>query len=190
MILASLDTETTGLDVSDGHRIIEICIRCYDLATRRLKLNFVQRIDPQRSIQTKAQEVHGISLEDLKGCPTWEKVAPKVQLILSRSAVAVAHNAQFDMPFIGLELARVGLDIPEPKVFCTMENGRWATPIGKLPSLQELCFACGIDYDKTKAHAAEYDVEVMTQCLWFGMDQGAFRLPVMIPAPIPRDIAA
>lgn len=178
-LITFLDTETTGLEQTEGHRLIEVCMRVYDLDTRRLKVNFVQRINPQRSIAAGAQAVHGISLADLAGEPLWEDVAPKVQKILTASTLAVAHNAEFDMPFIGLELIRINLDCPPVEVFCTMEEGRWATPNGKLPSLKELCFACGIDYDPSKAHAAEYDVDVMANCFWRALDWGFFQPSVL-----------
>jgi len=72
------------------------------------------------------------------------------------------------------------MDIPHTEVFDTMTEGRWATPDGKLPKLQELCFALEVEYDTNKAHAAEYDVDVMMECLWKGIDCGFFTLPKSI----------
>ncbi|CCG43365.1 3'-5' exonuclease [Magnetospirillum molischianum] len=175
-LITFLDTETTGLEQSEGHRLVEVCMRVYDLDTRKLRVNFVQRINPERSIAAAAQAVHGISLAELAGEPTWPAVAPKVHKILSSSAWAVAHNAAFDMPFVGLELVRIGMTCPSVNVFCTMEEGRWATPNGKLPSLKELCFACDVPYDPSKAHAAEYDVDCMAQSFWRGLDWGFFSI--------------
>jgi DNA polymerase-3 subunit epsilon len=173
-----LDSETSGLDQSDGHRIIEFASITYDLATRVERLRFVQRIHPQRTIQAAAQAIHHIDISELTGCPIWDTVAPKIAKILSLSQTAVAHNAEFDLPFIAMELSRIGLAVPNPQVFCTMTEGRWATPVGKLPTLGELCFACDVEYDTSpgKAHGALYDVEVMSRCFWKALDWGFYKL--------------
>ncbi len=177
MIIGAVDTETTGLDQEKGHRIVEICFRLYDSVTRDLTGSFIQRIDPQRSIDAKAQAVHHISAADLIGKPTWEHVAPEIADIMSNIDVMVAHNMPFDGPFIALELARVGIEVPKVQTYCTMENARWATPLGKNPNLGELCFALGVDYNPDAAHAADYDVDVMVECLFKGIDRGFYTLP-------------
>lgn len=178
MIITGLDIETTGLSQEKGHRIVEIAMVCYDSATRQPRLRFVQRINPERNIDAKAQEVHGIALSDLTGKPKWEAVAPKVVAIMQRSALLVAHNGDdFDLPFIVNELLRLDLMPPaHVQTFDTMVNGRWATASGKLPSLKELCFACGVDYDPKKAHAADYDVDVMMESFFKGLDWGRFNI--------------
>ena len=83
----------------------------------------------------------------------------------------------FDGPFIAAELNRIGVNVPDVHSFCTMENARWACPDGKLPRLGELCFAMGVDYDPAKAHAAEYDVQVMMDCYFKGLLRGFYQLP-------------
>lgn len=183
MFITGLDTETTGLDQADGHRIIEIALLTYDTDTRKLVDKYVQRIDPERAIAAAAQAVHGIAYSDLVGMPKWEAVAPIVSTRLAGTHLAVAHNMNFDGPFIGGELLRAGFKVPNMEIFCTMENGRWACADGKSPKLMELCFALGVEYDPAKAHAADYDVEVMMACLWRGMDRGFYTLPIdMTPA--------
>lgn len=179
-IIAGIDIETTGLEQEKGHRIIEICCSLYDLDARQKRLTWSKRINPHRSILADAERVHGISISDLANCPSWEETAPTVQAILKKCHIIVGHNGDsFDFPFIAAELVRVGLQPPNPKTFDTMVNARWATPFGKLPKLQELCFALGIEYDPAKAHAAEYDVDVMMSALWEGIDRGAFILPTL-----------
>lgn len=165
--VAGIDTETTGIDPEE-HRIIEVAVCIHDLVSGKRVGTFEQRVHPQRTIQPKAQEVHGISIEDLKGCPIWSEVAPKLDKILSRCQVAVAHNGiGFDFPFLAIEQSRAGLELPDHlKAVDTMLDGRWATPDGKVPSLKELCFAMGVEYDESKAHAALYDVEVMMECFF------------------------
>ena len=171
-----LDLETTGLDQADGHRIIEIAMITYDLQTRQVLERYEQRIDPDRSVPTASIDVHGITYDMLVGCPKWEDVAPEIARRLAETEFFIAHNAAFDGPFLAGELQRVGLLPPGVKCYCTMENARWATPNGKLPRLEELCFALGVDYDRAKAHAATYDVERTMECLFRGMDRGFYSL--------------
>jgi len=176
-LINGIDTETTGVDQAKGDRIIEVAILTFDFATRKLVDKYVQRIDPERPIAAAAQAVHGIAYNDLVGMPKWDAVAPEVSRRLSMAPVAVAHNMNFDGPFIAGELARLGLAVPNIEPFCTMENGRWATFDGKSPKLGELCFALGVPYDKSKAHAADYDVIVMMACLFKAIDRGFYKLP-------------
>lgn len=171
-----LDTETTGLKQEEGHRIIEIALVRYDIATRELIDSFIQRIDPDRAIDPRAQEVHGICYEDLAGCPKWEEVAGNVSEFIQRGDLLVIQNASFDMPFIENELRRVGVEMSKTAPqFCTKENGRWACADGKFPNLQELCFALGVEYDKAKAHGASYDTEILAECFFRGFDRGFFK---------------
>ena len=177
------DIETTGLKQEDGHRIIEIAFSMwrYNCATgdkRKVGKTWVQRINPMRAIDPGAEAVHGISLASLRGQPVWEDVAPKVHKLLAMTTVFVAHNGEgFDAPFIALELIRVGYKIPNFKVFDTMLEGRAATAYGKVPNLKELCWATGVDYDSDAAHAADYDVEVMENAYWNGIQMGMFPTP-------------
>lgn len=182
LVIAIGDIETTGLKQEDGHRIIEIAIGCYALDTvtlkhRQIGKTWVQRINPMREIDPGAQAVHGISLADLRGMPKWDSIAPRVEAILGKTHTFVAHNAQFDAPFIALELVRVGLPIPAFEVYCTMENGRKSTSMGKVPNLGELCWAMGVDYDPESAHSAAYDVDVLAQSYFRGIARGLFIPP-------------
>lgn len=178
MLIAGLDIETTGLEQEKGHRIMEIAVILCDLDSRKVLGKFIQRVNPQRSVDPKAQAVHGISFEEVSKSPPWERVAPTIVKIMQKADLVIAHNgAGFDMPFIGGELIRIGQPIPDVKCFDTMLEGRWATPTGKVPSLRELCFACGVEYDTAKAHAAEYDVEVMLESFFRGFDKGFFKVP-------------
>ncbi|TXN08952.1 3'-5' exonuclease [Methylobacterium sp. WL103] len=179
MKVAGYDTETTGIAYGD-HRIIEVAVLTYDLATERLLDRYVQRINPLRSIDAGAQRVHGISLAMLSGEPVWKDVAPQVHRRLAAADLIVAHNGiGFDMPFTNYELARVGLPKLETPVLDTMLEGRFATPNGAVPNLGALCTALGVDYGTGagKAHAAHYDVEVMMQCFFRGVRWRAFNLP-------------
>lgn len=174
MIETGLDIETTGLKQEEGHRIIEVCARVY--RDGALVKNFNRRINPHRPIDKKAQEVHGISIDDLRGCPNWEEVAPDLAKLMSISDVVVAHNGRFfDFPFILGEFIRIGVDLDNvPIIFDTMEEAPWATFNGKKPSLREFCMSMGVDYDPSKAHAAEYDVDVMMQAYFRAKEIGRF----------------
>lgn len=183
-IIVGVDIETTGLDQSAGHRIIEVGTLLYDLDSARLLGKYVQRINPMRPIDPDAQRVHGITFDMLAHEPTWEQVAPNVQKILSKAQFMVGHNVRgFDWPFIEGELRRVGLAVPQIELIDTMEEARWATPLGKLPNLQELCFACGVEYDPEQAHGAEYDISVNMKAYFAARAMGFFGPANVVPIP-------
>lgn len=181
MVIAGLDTETTGFDFFKGDRIIEACFGIYQVEHDGIKhlKSITQRINPERSIPADAQAVHGISLESLKESPTWKDFAPKVDAILSKVDLLVIHNAEFDMPFLYGEQERAGYKVDRQiPTFCTMANGRWATFDGKSPQLRELCWSLGVDYDPSVAHAADYDVSRMMACYEKGIELGFYPSPI------------
>jgi DNA polymerase-3 subunit epsilon len=174
-IACAIDLETTGLKQSEGHRIIEFGAILYELETKRLLGKYIQRINPQRPIDTKAQAVHGISFEDVANMPTLEEVAPKIIKVMNAADFFIAHNGEgFDIPFIRNELLRIGLNVDQKPLVDTMLSGRWATGMGKSPNLGELCFATGVPYDTSLAHGAEYDIKVMADAFFVGYDKGFF----------------
>lgn len=176
MIFAAFDTETTGLEPGD-HRIIEAYVGYYDLSGLKHGSR-LWRINPERAISPAAQAVHGISLSELIHEPTWDIVAPQLHAALLKADFIVAHNGiEFDMPFVNHEFKRVGLPPIMSPVVDTMLGGRWAHPYGKIPNLGELCWACDIPYDPSKAHAAAYDVEVMALSFVRGAQWGFFEIP-------------
>ena len=171
-LFVAFDLESTGL-LAPEHRIIEIYAGLYSLETKELIRSFEKRIDPQRSISAEAQRVHGISGADLIGCPTFETVASDLRAFIEQGAFTVAHNGLgFDVPFINAEFVRVGLTKLSRPCIDTCVLGRFATPNGKVPTLGELCFAVGVEYDPEKAHAASYDVQVMTDCFFRAAEWG------------------
>ena len=113
-----LDTETTGLDPKDGHRVIEI--GCIELVNRRLTdQTFHVYINPEREIDQEAIDVHGITNEFLADKPNFAGIADEfVEFI--RGAELIAHNASFDINFLDSELSR----IPQaPNIFSLMHGG-------------------------------------------------------------------
>jgi len=179
IIVGGLDIETTGLEQAAGHRIIEVALTLHDLKTRKLIGSYTSRVNPQRSIDPKAQEIHGISFESLAEEPLWEPVAHKLRSLMGHCKYIVAHNGEgFDLPFIYGEFLRVGVPLPSVGLIDTMLQGRWATADGAVPNLKALCFAAGVKYDGALAHAALYDVEVMMECFFPQLDTGFFKLPL------------
>lgn len=176
MNIAGVDIETTGFDHRDD-RIVEIAISMYRMDGSN-PLRYTQRVHPQRSISPGAQQVHGISIQDLVDCPPWEEVGHRVSKILQKADLVVGHNGdKFDVPFIMMQLMRVNAEIPSFHTFDTMLEGRWATFNGKYPKLGELCFALGVDYEPEKAHSALYDVDVMMDCFFRGLQSEQFKVP-------------
>lgn len=181
MKAVGLDTETTGL-LHPDHRIIEFYGALYDLDpalpvwSRRKIEELHVRIDPQRSIPAEAQRIHGISARELIGSPVWKDVAQQIADFLRKGECLVGHNiVAFDKPFLDQEFKRVGVTPPDKPLFDTMEHARWATYTGKSPTLQELCFACGVLYDPAAAHKADYDVDVTMQCFFRAREWGYFQ---------------
>src|SRR5271154_4137772 len=101
-----LDTETTGLDPTSGHRIVEIgCIELFNaIPTGQF---FHHYLDPERDMPDEAFRVHGLSQEFLMGKPKFGEIAEELLAFLGEAAL-VAHNAEFDMRFINAELSEHG----------------------------------------------------------------------------------
>lgn len=185
MRLVGLDTETTGSEPEQGHRIIELTLLAGDLTFKQRGTDFFEvswqhvctktwRFNPMRTIEPAAIAVHGIELADLKDEPVFKQHAEYIAEQLAESNLIIAHNAEFDISFLVTEFLRCGVDMPERPVFCTMENGRNATAMGKLPTLGELCFAHDVPYDPSAAHSSEYDTECLMKAFLSGLSKGWF----------------
>lgn len=177
ILVTGFDTETTGLDPDKGDKIIEIALLTYDFATQRLVDKYVQRVDPERAISAKAQEIHGIAYSDLVGMPKFRDIATDAAKRIGDSHLLVAHNIAFDLEFVISEFTAAGVAIPDVDGWDTMSESRWACPDGKFPKLGELCFALGIPYDAAAAHAADYDVDRMMACFFEAVKRGVWVLP-------------
>lgn len=182
-LVGGLDIESTGLDYKNGHRIIELALSIYDLETKERVVGVTKRFNPRRTIDTKAQAVHGISLEMLAAEPLFEDEAPALAELLTRCDYIVAHNGEsFDGPFTKAEFRLAGITLPDLPIFDTMLEALWATEDGKRPRLQELAFALGYVYDSSKAHSALYDTDLMMQCFFTARERyGYFKLPHEVP---------
>ena len=165
MILAGIDIETTGLKVENGDRITEIGLKLFNTDTKKYA-QYVQRVNPEKNVSAKAQRITGLTWQLLKSEPTWKEVGLTVNKLLQRVDVLIGHNAiGFDFPFIAHHQNEIGISNPLPNTLIdTMVKGRVCTCDGKLPSLEELCWCLGIEYDQLKAHGALYDAELALEC--------------------------
>jgi len=157
-----LDTETTGLEPSEGHRIIEI--GCVELVNRRPTGNrFQQYLQPDREIDQAATEVHGITNEILSDKPRFGDIVEDfVEFV--KGAELVIHNAPFDVGFINHELALAGHQWGELEDYCTVLDtlalARSLHP-GQKNNLGALCKRYGVDNSQRELHGALLDAEIL-----------------------------
>ncbi|MGB0513881.1 MAG: DNA polymerase III subunit epsilon [Wenzhouxiangellaceae bacterium] len=156
-----LDTETTGLEPEEGHRIIEI--GCLELIDRQLTgRQFHKYINPDRSVEEGALEVHGLSDEFLSDQPRFGEVVDEfIEFI--HGAELIIHNAAFDVGFLDSELARIDprrriADLAQ--VLDTLELARELHP-GQRNSLDALCKRYEVDNSNRTLHGALLDSELL-----------------------------
>lgn len=154
-----LDTETTGLDPKDGHRIIEIA--CVEIIGKvRTGKSFQTYINPLREVPDDAFRIHGISTEFLKDKPKFDDVAKDFLEFIGDSKLVI-HNAAFDMKFINHHLREINLEIIERgNVIDSLELARAKFP-GAGNSLDALCKRFGIDLSRRTKHGALLDCELL-----------------------------
>jgi DNA polymerase-3 subunit epsilon len=157
-----LDTETTGLEVSQGHRIIEI--GCVELVNRKLTGNhYHQYINPHREIDQGAIEVHGITNDFLADKPAFEAIASTF-LEFVQGAELVIHNAPFDMGFLNGEMQRMSGADTRLEELCTVTDtlvmARSKHP-GQRNSLDALCNRYTVDNSQRDLHGALLDAEIL-----------------------------
>ena len=159
-----LDTETTGLDAKNGHRIIEI--GCVEMINRRLTGNhFHYYINPEREIDEGAQEVHGISLEFLQDKPKFNEIVEEF-LSYVDGAELIIHNASFDVGFINAELGLLEHKTRDIATICTITDSlllaRDKHP-GQRNNLDALCKRYEIDNFNRELHGALLDSEILAE---------------------------
>lgn len=157
-----LDTETTGLEPKEGHRIIEI--GCVEMINRRLTgNNFHQYLQPDREIDAEAIEVHGITNEFLADKPRFEDIAEDLLAYLD-GAELIIHNAPFDIGFINHELLLVDPGSKPITDYCsvtdTLVMARQMFP-GQRASLDALCKRYEINNAHRTLHGALLDSEIL-----------------------------
>jgi len=156
-----LDTETTGLSVKDGHRVVEIgCIELDDLVPTKNIFHFY--LNPQRKVSEKAFEVHGYSDEFLSDKKKFEEVADDF-LDFIKDKKIIIHNAEFDIGHLNNELSLIGKNkINKLHVIDTLELARNKFP-GSGISLDALCKRFRIDNSKREKHTALIDCELLSK---------------------------
>ena len=163
-----LDTETTGLDHKQGHRIIEVA--AIELNGRKVsERTFHRYLNPERDIDEGAAAVHGLTLDRLQDEPKFAEIAPALLEFIG-DAELIIHNAPFDMGFLNAELARLGMPPLENKVIDTLKVAKELHP-GKKNNLNALCDRYFIDNSHRTLHGALLDTELLAE-VYLGMTRG------------------
>lgn len=166
-----LDTETTGLDWRNGHRVIEI--GCVEMLNRSLTgRHYHVYLNPEREIDAEAEAVHGINLDFLADKPKFSDIADEFEEFV-RGAELVIHNAPFDVGFLDNELSRIGrqkLAGTCAGVIDTLRMAKEQNP-GKKASLDALCDRYEIDNGHRTLHGALLDAEILAE-VYLAMTRG------------------
>ena len=174
-----LDTETTGLDPAQGHRIVELA--CVELENRSLTGRSLHLyVNPGRDSDPEALAVHGLTTEFLSSHPGFEEVAHQLVEFV-QGADVIIHNAAFDTKFLNAELARCGLpkfDTMCVKITDSLLHARELHP-GKRNSLDALCERYGISNAHRTLHGALLDSELLAE-VWLAMTRGQNSLGIDI----------
>jgi DNA polymerase III subunit epsilon len=156
-----LDTETTGLDPFQGHRLIEI--GCVELVNRIPSGEVFHRyLNPERDVPAEAFAIHGLSAELLKDKPLFADIAEELIAFIG-DAPLVIHNAAFDLGFINAELERAAKPaIARERMVDTLLLARRKHPAGP-NRLDDLCARYGIDNTRRTKHGALLDAEILAE---------------------------
>ena len=158
----AFDTETTGLEIAQGHRIVEIGIVEVDGFSRTGR-RFQKYINPMRPVSEKAYEVHGLGDDFLKNKPTFDQIADELLEFIGDSTLVV-HNAEFDIPFLNSELHRSnGKDIGMNRVVDTLDIARQKLSHVRSHSMNALCKHFNIDSSSRTKHGALIDADLLVE---------------------------
>ncbi len=183
-----LDTETTGLEVEQLHRVIEI--GCVELFNRRLTgRTFHQYLNPERDIDEGAQQVHGLSREKLAKEPVFAVIHGDF-LEFIRDAEVIIHNAPFDVAFLNAEFARIdaALKVHEVcRVLDTLALARKMHP-GQRNNLDALCKRYSVDNSRRDYHGALLDARILAE-VYLAMTGGQATMSLSAESDTPRSRA-
>ena len=155
-----LDTETTGLDPDDGHKIIEI--GCIEILNRNITNNtFHKYINPNREIDVEASKIHGLTNSFLKDKPIFEEIYPELREYISNSPIII-HNAPFDVGFLQKEhsTTTVSDNFLDNEIIDSLKLARKISP-GKKNTLDALCERYSIDNSDRTLHGALLDAKLL-----------------------------
>ena len=168
MIEVVLDTETTGLKVSDGHRIVEIgCIELKDLIPTKNKFHCY--LNPERKVSEDAFKIHGYNDDFLSKQKKFSDVADQFLEFIDGKRLVI-HNAEFDMAHLNNELKLLGKDQIKEEVIDTLQIARDKFP-GSGTSLDALCKRYNVDNSKREKHNAVIDCELLSKVYINLLDQ-------------------
>jgi len=166
-----LDTETTGLEVKDGHRIIEI--GAIEIVGRRItERRFHQYVNPERECDEGALAVHGINRQFLEDKPRFGDIVDDL-IEFVKNAEVIIHNAEFDIEFLDAELSRIGRNRFADhclKVICSLQHAREQHP-GKRNSLDALCERYAVSNAHRTLHGALLDAGLLAD-VFLSMTRG------------------
>jgi DNA polymerase-3 subunit epsilon len=155
-----LDTETTGLDPADGHRVVEVaCVELVNLLPTGRELHFY--CNPERDMPEEAMAVHGLSIEFLSDKPLFADQAERFVAFM-QDARLIAHNAEFDVRFLQAEMKLCGRPRLGCEVIDTLQLARRKFP-GAPASLDALCRRFGIDLSERTKHGALIDTRLLAK---------------------------
>jgi DNA polymerase-3 subunit epsilon len=156
-----LDTETTGLDPFQGHRVVEV--GCVELFNRfPTGQTFHRYVNPERDMPPEAHSVHGLSLDFLKDKPCFHEIVEELLVFLGDAPIII-HNAAFDLAFLNAELERCGRGlILRERMVDTLLLARRKYPAGP-NRLDDLCLRYNIDNSKRTKHGALLDAELLSE---------------------------
>lgn len=157
-----LDTETTGLEARQGHKIVEI--GCVELINRKLTgRHYHQYINPQREVEEQAVEIHGLTNEFLNDKPVFGQIADEF-LEFVKGAELIIHNAPFDVEFINVEFEQLNKGLANIESYCGITDSlvmaRQKHP-GQRNNLDALCQRYGVDNSQRDLHGALLDSEIL-----------------------------
>ena len=169
--LVVLDTETTGLEAKDGHRIIEI--GAIEIVSRRItERRFHQYVNPERECDEGALAVHGINRQFLEDKPKFCDIVDDLIAFVDGAEVII-HNAEFDVQFLDAELARIGRNRFTEycmKIICSLRHAREQHP-GKRNSLDALCERYAVSNSHRTLHGALLDAGLLAD-VFLAMTRG------------------
>ena len=168
MIEVILDTETTGLKISEGHRIVEIgCLELKDLMPTKNKFHCY--INPERQVSQEAFKVHGYTDEFLSRQKKFSEIVEDFLKFIDGKKLII-HNAEFDISHLNNELSLLGRNKIKEEVVDTMQIARVKFP-GSGTSLDALCKKFSIDNSKREKHNAVIDCELLSKVYINLLDQ-------------------
>ena len=155
-----LDTETTGISVKEGHRIVEIgCIELENLIPTKNKFHCY--LNPERKVSEKALEIHGYTDEFLMDKKKFNEIVEDFLSFINGKRLII-HNAEFDLAHLNNELGLIGKDKINNEIIDTLSLSREKFP-GSSVSLDSLCKRYGIDNSRRKQHTALIDCDLLAR---------------------------